>query len=130
MNRSTTPLGTMTSSATLPSASSRWKAKNRSGAAHCRWERFIRQYGWFERDRPLVFTWEYLPGSWRPITQTVGPAADDLEFYAVISDLVGTPTELITADGARVAWTNGDRTLWGAPAGRGEAAAKNTGGLS
>ncbi len=80
--------------------------------------------------RPLVSTWEYLPGSWRPITQTVGPAADDLEFYAVISDLVGTPTELVTADGARVAWTNGDRTLWGAPAGRGEAAAKNTGGLS
>ena len=69
--------------------------------------------------RPVeTTTWEYLPGSWTPIAQTVNRAGGDpadVEFYAVVSDMIGKPTELMTPDGARVAWRDGESTLWGAP---------------
>ncbi|MET3806837.1 RHS repeat-associated protein [Nakamurella sp. UYEF19] len=68
---------------------------------------------------PEVTTWEYLPGSWRPVGQTVGQtvggSAADAQFFAIVSDLVGTPTELVTPDGSRVAWRNAESTVWGAP---------------
>ena len=77
-----------------------------------------------------VITWEYAPGTHRPLTQTdhrpvarssstsffaqlAEETASDhpARFHAVITDAVGTPTELVTPDGA-LAWQY--RTaLWG-----------------
>lgn len=62
-----------------------------------------------------VTTWEYLPGSWTPVSQCVGGDDVDARFYAIVSDLVGAPTELVTPDGRRVAWTSAEATVWGAP---------------
>ncbi|MER6150682.1 RHS repeat-associated core domain-containing protein [Streptomyces hirsutus] len=78
-----------------------------------------------------VTTWDYAPGSYRPLAQTVtdGPArqadgagtgggderADtDARFYAIVTDLVGAPTELVSADG-RIVWHR-RFTAWGLPA--------------
>lgn len=75
-------------------------------------------------------TWDYTPGTHRPLTQTnhqtlTGErgaslitqftAAPDTQtrFHAVITDLVGTPTELVTPDGT-LAW-QARTTLWGTP---------------
>ncbi|MGH2733129.1 MAG: RHS repeat-associated core domain-containing protein, partial [Actinomycetota bacterium] len=62
--------------------------------------------------------WEWEPGSFRPISQTErAPARDasqrwiDEQFYAIVTDLVGTPTELVDADG-NLAWRP-RTTLWG-----------------
>ena len=72
-----------------------------------------------QMDRPgsaeTVTTWDYLPGSWTPVSQRVGGSDVDAHFYAIVSDLVGTPTDLVTADGRRVAWTSAEATVWGAP---------------
>ncbi|MEU6854033.1 DUF6531 domain-containing protein [Actinacidiphila alni] len=83
-------------------------------------------------------TWEWQPGAARPLVQTEsGPAGSaragmsgetgepretgadasgqdeiDRRFYAIVSDLVGTPTHLVDADG-RVAW-RAETSLWGA----------------
>jgi RHS repeat-associated protein len=75
-------------------------------------------------------TWEYAPGSHTPLTQThhtplvrkpgvsaLSPLVDDPDrprethFHTVITDLAGTPTELITTDGV-LAWQH-RTTLWG-----------------
>lgn len=69
-------------------------------------------------------TWEYLPDTWQPISQTV-ITTNDQQFYAIITDLVGTPTDLVTPDGRRVAWTNAEATLWGAPHRLGNTATKS-----
>ncbi|GAA5067838.1 putative T7SS-secreted protein [Nocardia callitridis] len=64
--------------------------------------------------------WQYQPGSHTPLTQTTARDAVDREFFAIITDLVGTPTELIDA-------TTGDTTgvaesdLWGRTVWRGTA---------
>lgn len=52
----------------------------------------------------------------RPIAQLDIANNNDVDeaFYAIITDLVGTPTELVTPDGD-LAW-HARRTLWGAPA--------------
>lgn len=52
----------------------------------------------------------------RPIAQLdlTNDTEVDEAFYAIITDLVGTPTELVTPDGG-LAW-HARRTLWGAPA--------------
>ncbi|WP_018681709.1 DUF6531 domain-containing protein [Actinokineospora enzanensis] len=55
-----------------------------------------------------VTTWETRPGDVRPITQTV-----DDRFYALVTDLVGTPTELLDEAGD-IAWQS-STDLWGAP---------------
>ncbi|WP_345469294.1 RHS repeat-associated core domain-containing protein [Actinoallomurus oryzae] len=66
-----------------------------------------------------VTTWDYEPDTFRPLTQTEGVAADDgrrridQRFYAIVTDLIGTPTEFITADGTVSGWLR--TTLWGAP---------------
>ncbi len=69
-------------------------------------------------------TWEYAPGTHRPIAQAnrdapvdpkslIARLGDPARFHAVLTDLTGAPTELVTADG-KVAWQ--DRTsLWGTP---------------
>ncbi|WP_213453720.1 DUF6531 domain-containing protein [Rhizomonospora bruguierae] len=51
-------------------------------------------------------SWEYRPGDLAPVTQTDGDA-----LHAVITDLIGTPTHLVAADGALSWWSRGD--LWG-----------------
>ena len=68
---------------------------------------------------PASITWEYMPGGHRPVSQISSIGLEE-QFYAVVSDLIGTPTELVSADGRRVVWTNADTTLWGAPRGNPE----------
>ena len=57
-------------------------------------------------------TWEYRPGSYQPLAQT-WQSDVDRRFHAIVTDLVGTPTELVTP-GGEVAWRQ-RRTLWGVP---------------
>ncbi|OLR92378.1 DUF6531 domain-containing protein [Actinokineospora bangkokensis] len=65
-------------------------------------------------------TWEFEQDSFRPITQLdradTGQGWVDQRFYAIVTDLVGTPTELLDDTGAQ-AW-RAESTLWGVPAAR------------
>ena len=65
-----------------------------------------------------ALTWDYQPGTYAPVTQFRRSwAADapqdqiDAEFHAIVTDLVGTPTELIDPNG-RVSWHT-TSSLWG-----------------
>ncbi|WP_264349514.1 DUF6531 domain-containing protein [Streptomyces milbemycinicus] len=80
-------------------------------------------------------TWDYAPGTHRPLSQTerrtpldpmeekaspilhltdTTPQSEyDARFHAIITDLVGTPTELVTPNGT-LAWQH-RTTLWGTP---------------
>ncbi|QKV95687.1 RHS repeat protein [Streptomyces sp. NA02950] len=62
-------------------------------------------------------TWDYAPGTHRPISQTttakLAGTEYDTRFHAIVTDLVGTPTELIAPDGT-LAW-HPRTTLWGTP---------------
>jgi RHS repeat-associated protein len=67
-----------------------------------------------------VTSWDYRPGTTTPLTQTERlPAASapqewvDAQFYAIVSDLIGTPTELVDSAGD-LAWRQ-NSTHWGAP---------------
>ncbi|MET8763151.1 DUF6531 domain-containing protein [Lentzea sp. NPDC004782] len=55
-------------------------------------------------------TWEYEPGTFRPVSQ-LDRAGVDARFYAIVTDLVGTATELVDAAGS-VAW-RAEESLWG-----------------
>ncbi|WP_367131885.1 RHS repeat-associated core domain-containing protein [Saccharothrix sp. HUAS TT1] len=55
-------------------------------------------------------TWEYQPGSATPIAQ-VDQDEVDRRFYAIVADVVGSPTELVDARG-EVGWRR-TSTLWG-----------------
>ncbi|MFD8870485.1 DUF6531 domain-containing protein, partial [Streptomyces sp. NPDC059590] len=57
-------------------------------------------------------TWDYTPGTHRPLTQT-DREPGSTRFHAVVTDPTGTPTELITPDG-HLAWQH-RTTLWGTP---------------
>ncbi|WP_051450649.1 DUF6531 domain-containing protein [Actinospica robiniae] len=66
-----------------------------------------------------VLTWDYEPGNYRPATQreqiwagTADQRTYDQRFYAIVTDLVGTPAELVAMDG-RIAWHR-TADLWGA----------------
>jgi RHS repeat-associated protein len=72
----------------------------------------------------LVTTWDYQPGTPTPLTQlTASAAADpqawhgaaqedvDRQFYAIVTDLIGTPSELVSSDGALAGYQQ--HTLWG-----------------
>ena len=66
----------------------------------------------------IALTWDYDPGSYTPAAQrrrTWTDGADqiafDEAFYAIITDLVGTPSELVTTDGT-IVW-HPDASLWG-----------------
>ncbi|HEY1574645.1 MAG TPA: DUF6531 domain-containing protein [Pseudonocardiaceae bacterium] len=63
-------------------------------------------------------TWEYEPETWTPVSQSQRRfTADtpqqviDQQFHAIVTDLVGTPVELVTPDG-RVDWRQRSG-LWG-----------------
>ncbi|MCT2591451.1 DUF6531 domain-containing protein [Streptomyces sp. N2-109] len=59
-------------------------------------------------------TWDYAPGTHRPLTQTDRePLTGSARFHAIVTDLTGTPTELLTPDG-HLAWQH-RTTLWGTP---------------
>ena len=58
----------------------------------------------------IVLTWDYDPGTHRPAVQRRHTDVDET-FHAVVTDLVGTPTELVTPDG-RIAWQT-TATVWG-----------------
>jgi RHS repeat-associated protein len=69
-------------------------------------------------DQRGILTWNYQPGSFTPLTQTEHTSLDDVSqaeidqrFYAIITDLVGTPTELAGPDGALAG--HEIQTLWG-----------------
>lgn len=62
--------------------------------------------------------WDWEPHSFRPLSQTerVSPRDApqewvDEQFYAIVTDLVGTPTEMVDSDG-NLAW-HPHTTLWG-----------------
>jgi RHS repeat-associated protein len=69
-------------------------------------------------NRTHTTTWDYEPGSHRPLTQTEHRHSQasqqwvDQQFYAIVTDLIGTPTDLIDTNGA-IAW-HGHTALWGA----------------
>ncbi len=79
--------------------------------------------------RATATTWDWRPGTFRPVSQTdrVGLTVDDVadapqswvdeQFHAIVTDLVGTPTQLVDAEG-RVAW-QARTSLWGAHIGEG-----------
>ncbi|MEU1131651.1 RHS repeat-associated core domain-containing protein [Streptomyces sp. NPDC005900] len=59
-----------------------------------------------------VTTWDYEPDSHRPLAQVDRTQDDyDVRFHAIVTDLVGTPTELVTT-GGDIAW-QALTTLWG-----------------
>jgi RHS repeat-associated protein len=67
-----------------------------------------------------VLTWDWDPGTHRAAAQTrrrftaETPQAEvDAAFYAIVTDLIGAPAELVAADG-RIAWHR-SATLWGTP---------------
>ncbi|TDD40245.1 hypothetical protein E1287_01665 [Actinomadura sp. KC06] len=67
--------------------------------------------------RRQVRTWTHDPGSFRPATQTrrtwnESQQKYDEEFHAIITDLVGTPRELVQPDGRLTQSSRAD--LWGA----------------
>nr|WP_277611403.1 RHS repeat-associated core domain-containing protein [Streptomyces scabichelini] len=72
------------------------------------------------REDRHITTWDWAPDTYRPVAQTdrVLPLADapqeeiDQRFYAIVTDLVGAPTELVD-DTGNVAWKS-RATLWGA----------------
>jgi RHS repeat-associated protein len=65
-----------------------------------------------------ITVWDWAPGTYRPLTQsertTMRDAPQeviDQRFYAIVTDLVATPTELVDTDG-NIAWRH-QPTLWG-----------------
>ena len=67
-----------------------------------------------------MLTWDWEPDSHRVASQTrrswatdAGQVAIDTAFHAIVTDLVGTPTELVSEDG-HIAW-QATTSLWGAP---------------
>ncbi|WP_439377570.1 RHS repeat-associated core domain-containing protein [Amycolatopsis lexingtonensis] len=58
-----------------------------------------------------VTVWEYHPGDDRPVVQVERSATLRDRFFAIVTDLVGRPTELVDAVGAPI-W-RGNAGLWG-----------------
>jgi RHS repeat-associated protein len=76
--------------------------------------------------RAHVTTWDYQPGTFRPIAQAEreflrdAPQPEiDQRFYAIIADLIGNPSELTAPDGTLA--SHQQRTLWGSTLWRGSA---------
>jgi RHS repeat-associated protein len=67
-----------------------------------------------------VTTWDYEPGTFRPLAQAEGTLRSDAaqrridqRFYAIVTDLIGTPAEFVDAGGNVAGWLR--TTLWGMP---------------
>ena len=59
-------------------------------------------------------TWDHAPGTHRPLAQTDrAPLLKTPRFHAIVTDVAGTPTELISANG-HITW-QARTTLWGTP---------------
>jgi RHS repeat-associated protein len=63
-----------------------------------------------------VITWDYQPGAFTPLVQRASwrraPQDEvDQEFYAIVTDLIGAPAELVGPDGNLAGYQQ--RTLWG-----------------
>jgi RHS repeat-associated protein len=65
-----------------------------------------------------VTTWDYQPGTFTPLAQASRISLRDApqevideRFYSIITDLTGTPTELVAPDGSLAGYQQ--RTLWG-----------------
>jgi RHS repeat-associated protein len=58
-----------------------------------------------------VTSWDYAPDTHSPLTQTA-TTGTHTDFYLVVTDLVGTPTQLLTPAGT-VAWHSSRTPLWG-----------------
>ncbi|MFF4653320.1 RHS repeat-associated core domain-containing protein [Streptomyces sp. NPDC001380] len=80
----------------------------------------IEQYSTFADGSRHNTSWDWEPGAWKPVAQTEwtwhpGAGRDrevtDQHFFAVVTDVVGTPSELVTADGEVVRLTDTD--VWG-----------------
>lgn len=78
--------------------------------------------------QPVATTWDHLPTSFTPVAQTTRALpADasqqeiDRRFHAIVTDLVGTPTELVGEDGL-IAWRRVS-DLWGNPVAQAESRA-------
>ncbi|WP_327114021.1 RHS repeat-associated core domain-containing protein [Nocardia sp. NBC_01730] len=65
--------------------------------------------------------WQYQPNSHTLVTQATDHDAFEREFYAIVTDLVGTPTEIIDPDSAATASTT-TVDLWGRMVWRGQVA--------
>ena len=63
-----------------------------------------------------VVSWTYLPGTFTPLTQAEHTPQDQIDqrFYAIVTDLVGTPAELAAPDGTLAGYRV--QTLWGGTA--------------
>ncbi|MFK0155048.1 RHS repeat-associated core domain-containing protein [Streptomyces sp. NPDC090493] len=80
-------------------------------------QRLAEQSRWSDAGEHTV-TWEYEPGTHRPMAQAERTRSRELpqdevdeRFFAIVTDVVGTPVELIGLDGA-VRW-RGRSGLWG-----------------
>ncbi len=69
-------------------------------------------------DRQQILSWNHQPGTFTPLTQTGHTALRDApqdqidqRFYAIVTDLAGTPTELTSPDGTLAGHQR--QTLWG-----------------
>jgi RHS repeat-associated protein len=70
--------------------------------------------------RAHATSWDWEPDGHRPLTQirrswvlNASQSRIDTAFYAIVTNLAGTPTELVTPDG-RIAWHQ-TTSLWGTP---------------
>jgi RHS repeat-associated protein len=66
----------------------------------------------------LITTWDYRPGTFTPLSQTerrtlASTPQDQVDerFYAIVTDLIGAPAELVGQDGTLAGYQQ--RTLWG-----------------
>ncbi|GAA3004683.1 hypothetical protein GCM10020229_15750 [Kitasatospora albolonga] len=87
-------------------------------AVHFVWDgtHLVEQYTALPDGSRRSITWDWAPGSWTPVSQTerhwdLQGAVLEERFYAIVTDLADTPSELVTSDG-HIAWT-GDSDLWG-----------------
>ena len=65
-----------------------------------------------------VITWDYRPGTFTPLTQSERASwrhapqhQVDQQFYAIVTDLIGSPSELVSPDGDLAGYQQ--HTLWG-----------------
>ena len=80
--------------------------------------RLVEQHTLHPSGTSTTLTWDYDPSTFRPAAQRRRSWASEADqeliddaFHAIVTDLVGAPTELVTSDG-RIAWST-TATVWG-----------------